>query len=280
AAPQAVYQSERWAPVKYDFANLVPGKLYKTRLHFAEIAPSVTQAGDRLFNVYINGGQVLANFDIFASAGAKFRAVTRQFNTSADGLGNIQVHLARGSANEPKISGLEIFPYTNTAPVLASIPTKIVNAGAMLTFTNSATDADLPADALTYGVTNSPAGASVSSVSGVFTWTAPQVTSTQTNAATVLVIDNGTPPLSNSKTFSIVVVAPPKLSSVLVTNGDVNLTWATYPGKNYKVQFKADLNAPLWTDLGGSSTAGGSTLSVTDIAPADTQRFYRIVQLD
>ncbi len=279
AAPSAVYQTERWGPTKYNFGNLVSGKLYKTRLHFAEISASVTQAGDRRFNAFINTAQVLTNFDIVATAGSKFRAVSRQFNTAADGSGNILLHFARGAANEPKISGIEIFPYTNTAPVLSVIPTKTVNSGATLVFTNIATDADVPADILTFSVTNSPAGFTVNA-NGIVSWTAPQLTVTVTNSATVVVTDNGVPPLSNSKSFSIIVVAPPKLSSVVLTNGDVNLTWSTFPGKTYQIQFKPDLNATSWTDLGAATPAGGSTLSVTDSAPIDTQRFYRIVQLD
>lgn len=34
-----------------------------------------TQSGKRLFNVVINGQQVLTNFDIFGAAGAQFQAV-------------------------------------------------------------------------------------------------------------------------------------------------------------------------------------------------------------
>lgn len=59
----------------------------------------------------------------------------------------------------------------NTPPILASIPNQTVDEGSLLTFTASATDADLPASSLTYSLLNAPAGASIGSTSGVFTWT-------------------------------------------------------------------------------------------------------------
>ena len=279
-APQSVYQSERWGNMTYTFPNLTPGKLYKTRLHFAEISPSVTQAGDRRFNVLVNGSLVLNDFDIFATAGAKFRARIKQFNTLADGLGNVVVQFTRGSANEPKASGLEIFPYTNTAPALTAISTKTINSGVTLVFTNSATDSDNPTDTLSFSLTNSPAGANVAAQTGIFSWTAPQVTTNQTNSATVVVTDNGSPMLSNSKTLSIIVIAPPKLSSVAVTNGNVNLLWSTFSGRTYQLQYKADLNAPSWIDLGAPTNAAGASISISDVAAVDQQRFYRIIQLD
>ncbi len=59
----------------------------------------------------------------------------------------------------------------NLAPVLASIQSQTVNEGNLLTFTTSATDADLPANPLTYSLIGAPAGASINSSTGVFTWT-------------------------------------------------------------------------------------------------------------
>ncbi len=277
AAPAAVYQSERWGSFSYTMPNLVPGRLYKTRLHFAEISPSVTAVGQRQFNVSINGSQVLTNLDIVLVAGGKFKAVTRQFNTTADGSGKITVQFSTGAANAPKCNGIEVFAYTNTAPVLAAIPNKTVNTGATLSFTNFMTDSDLPADSLSFTIVSGPAGATVST-SGIFSWTAPQVTSGQTNAVTLRVTDSGTPALTDSKTFSIIVIAPPRISLMTVTAGNANLTWQTFPGKTYRVEFKDDLTNASWTQLGSDTFASGNSLSISE--PASGQRFYRIVQVD
>ena len=71
AAPAAAYQTERYGNFTYTLAGLTPGAAYTLRLHFAEIY--WTAAGQRLFNVKVNGAQVLTNFDVFAAAGGKNR---------------------------------------------------------------------------------------------------------------------------------------------------------------------------------------------------------------
>src|SRR5262249_53022735 len=76
-APAAVYQSERVGNFTYTLPGLTAGVSYTVRLHFAEIWWS--SAGARLFNVSINGAQVLTNFDIYAAAGGAFKAITRDF---------------------------------------------------------------------------------------------------------------------------------------------------------------------------------------------------------
>ena len=75
-APQAVYDSERYGNFTYTIPNLTPGASYAVRLHFAEIYWNA--AGQRVFNVALNGSPVLSNFDIFAAAGGKDIAVVRQ----------------------------------------------------------------------------------------------------------------------------------------------------------------------------------------------------------
>jgi len=67
-----------------------------------------TGAGQRKFNVLINGVQVLTNFDIFAAASGMFRAVDQAFagvNAPA-GLITIQFVPVAGAA---KIDAIEIF---------------------------------------------------------------------------------------------------------------------------------------------------------------------------
>jgi hypothetical protein len=113
-APMAVYQSERWggdsasnpAPFSYTFPNLTAGASYTVRLHFAEIF--WTAAGQRKFNVAINGTTVLTNFDIIAAAGAANKAIVEQFTTTANSSGQIVVSYTVGTADAPKSSGIEI----------------------------------------------------------------------------------------------------------------------------------------------------------------------------
>jgi len=84
-APMAVYQTARIGNFKYTIPGFAAGSSHTVRLHFAETY--WTAAGLRIFNVTINGTQVLTNFDIFAAAGAKNKAVIEQFTANANASG-------------------------------------------------------------------------------------------------------------------------------------------------------------------------------------------------
>jgi hypothetical protein len=108
-APQAVYQTERWGDMTYTFPNLIAGASYLVRLHFAEIY--WTSAGLRLFNVFINGTQVLTNYDIFADTGGIDIATVKQFTATANGSGQIAVQYVNiPGKDNAKSSGIEILP--------------------------------------------------------------------------------------------------------------------------------------------------------------------------
>jgi Tol biopolymer transport system component len=55
------------------------------------------------------------------------------------------------------------------------------------------------------------------------------------------------------------------------------VSWPLISGKTYQVQFKNDLNDPVWQDLPGDITFIGDTGYVSDPSPAPAGRFYRIV---
>jgi beta-glucanase (GH16 family) len=116
AAPQAVYRTERWAPFTYTIPNLTPGAGFTVRLHFAETA--FAAAGQRAFNVAINGTSVLANYDIFADAGAEFKATEKVFTATADSTGKITIAFTAGTNGaphtNPSLRGLEVIPSGGT----------------------------------------------------------------------------------------------------------------------------------------------------------------------
>jgi trimeric autotransporter adhesin len=105
AAPVTVYQSERNGTFNYTVPGLAPGAQYTVLLHFAETY--WTAAGQRVFDVAINGTPVLANFDIYATAGAN-KALVEQFNATANSSGQIVIAYTDGSSDQPKSSGIEI----------------------------------------------------------------------------------------------------------------------------------------------------------------------------
>ena len=118
-APQAVYNTERYGSFTYTMPNLTPGATYAVRLHFAEIYWSA--AGQRVFNVAINGSPVLSNFDIFATAGGKDIAVVKEFSTTAGGFGTIAMQFTTVTDNA-KISGIEVLA-TDPSPAPTVTPT-------------------------------------------------------------------------------------------------------------------------------------------------------------
>ncbi|KUK47510.1 MAG: Uncharacterized protein XD74_1891 [Actinobacteria bacterium 66_15] len=78
----------------------------------------------------------------------------------------------------------------NSAPVLGAIGDRSVDELSELTFTASATDADLPANTLTYSLgAGAPAGAAIDSATGVFTWTPTEAQGPGTYSITVTVSD-------------------------------------------------------------------------------------------
>ncbi|PYX90080.1 MAG: hypothetical protein DMG67_13520 [Acidobacteria bacterium] len=111
-APMAVYQTARVTATtgagttfSYTIPGLTAGSSHTVRLHFAETF--WTAAGQRVFNVSINGTQVLANFDIFATAGAMNKAVIRQFTATANGSGQINLVFTTVT-DKALISGIEV----------------------------------------------------------------------------------------------------------------------------------------------------------------------------
>ncbi len=111
-APQAVYQTERHGNFSYTVPGLAPGGAYRVRLHFAEQNPSFpTGPGQRVFNVAINGAQVLTNFDIYATAGGPDRAIVEEFTVTADSTGQITVQFT-SVVDNAKVNGIEVIPTT------------------------------------------------------------------------------------------------------------------------------------------------------------------------
>ena len=120
AAPEALYQSQRYGAMQRVFTGLTPNATYTVRLHFAELY--YNGAGQRKFNVAINGAPDLSNFDVFAAAGAVNTAVVRDFSTTADGNGKITVALTNGAADNPMLSGVEILGTGPGIPLATETP--------------------------------------------------------------------------------------------------------------------------------------------------------------
>ncbi len=109
----ALYQSQRWnsaAPVQYHFA--APNGSYSVNLKFAETWFS--SAGQRVFNIVINGQQVATNFDIAKAAGGPNLAIDLSYPVNVSN-GQIVIQLNPVVSN-PEINAIEIDAGGTPAP--------------------------------------------------------------------------------------------------------------------------------------------------------------------
>jgi hypothetical protein len=167
----------------------------------------------------------------------------------------------------------------NVAPAFVATPTnRIVTELTLLTVTNHATDADLPANALTYSLVNPPAGATIDT-NGVVTWIPGTGTAPSTNLFLSVVSDDGLPPLTATNAFFVVVLgadASPVILSATAATGMVTLTSTALPGRSYRLESKDSFALTNWTELLPDQVAAAPTVSWTNAVGSTPQRFYRI----
>jgi len=150
AAPMAVYQHGRSGVFTYTIPGLTAGAQYTVLLHFAETY--FTAAGDREFNVAINGTSVLTNLDVYATVGAD-AALVKTFTAAANSGGDIVIAFSLGAANQPLAMGIEVRSSANSScSVVPSAPTGV-----------TATASSSSAIALSWSAVTAPANCTISS---------------------------------------------------------------------------------------------------------------------
>jgi pectin methylesterase-like acyl-CoA thioesterase len=176
------------------------------------------------------------------------------------------------------ISSNATLAVANTAPTLAPIADQVINAGQTLIITNIATDPDVPAQTLTFGLLTAPANAAIDTNTGIFTWR-PFVSDAGTiNPVTVQVSDNGTPVLSASQSFNVTVnpLVLPGLGPVSYSGGQFSLTVGSgTAGPDYLVQFSTDLTN--WVPIYTNDSAAPPFTFIDTNASASATGFYRVL---
>jgi hypothetical protein len=201
------------------------------------------------------------------------------------GLGGFSTYyMTRPTPRNP--NGIASF---NSPPRLPTPANVFITPGQSLSTTIRATDPD--AQTLTY-TTNAASAlpGSILTQGGTYRWTVPTNQPLGEYPITISVTDSGTPPLSDTMTFSYIVRLPgtvttngvsgPQLNSVAaVGGGQATFTIETTVGRTYRVFYKDDLSTPTWTQLGPDFVAANPTASISDSA-ANPQRFYRVQQVN
>ena len=221
---------------------------------------------------------------IFGGSGAN-PTVTLTPLTNQYGVATITLDVSDGMADSTAAFTFTVLPVNHPA-VLAVIPDYVIFEKDVLQFTTKADDQDVPAQTLTYTLSNAPAGASVDSATGVFNWTPTEAQGPSTNVITMIVTDNGSPPLSTVRNFTVAVLEsnePPVLAPIAdysihagmtltltnsATDPDIptnTLTFEVYPGP---AGASVDPTNGIFTWTPDNSFAG-TTNSVTIVVTDD-----------
>ena len=227
--------------------------------------------------------------DAGAPAGAGINASSGVFTwtpTEAQGPSTNIITVRVTDNGTPALNDAKAFTVivneVNQAPVLNTITNRTVSIGSIVSFRAEAHDNDSPLQTLTFSLgSGAPVGASIESSTGVFTWTP---TAAGTNGIELRVTDNGSPQMSATQTFLIVVkgnARVPRITKITSTQtGLITVYWEAEPGVAYRLQYKLHANDAIWEDVGPSVTSTTTQATTTDTKLGGTQGYYRIVIID
>jgi pectate lyase len=256
--------------------------------YYPATAPSIIAApqsqtnapGQTVTFTVVAGGSAPFSYQWYFNTNTPILNATNAFLTLANvqstnaGSYSVSVSNAAGSTNSPY--AFLTVTAANTAPTLAPVPDTNIIAGATLNITNVATDADVPSQTLTFSLLSAPGSASLDAASGIFSWRPLISQAGTTNLITVKVTDSGTPNLSATQSFNVIVSAPaqPQTTAFTFNNGQFSLTINGDAGPDYIVQASTNL-----TDWAGIFTNPSPALPFiwNDSGASNfNQRFYRI----
>jgi hypothetical protein len=171
---------------------------------------------------------------------------------------------------------------SNTAPVVGQVADLVVIENQLLLFSATAMDAEAPPQTLTFSLDPGvPAGATINSANGLFSWRPTAAQTPGTSLITVRVTDDGAPPMSATTTFTVRVAPRPQVTEVApMANGGYAIRFVAVPDKTYRVEFKNALEESNWQQLDSDVVATVESLTVNDDFAGGSQRFYRIRVLD
>ena len=164
----------------------------------------------------------------------------------------------------------------NTPPTLAAIANQTVNVGQTVAFTASATDTDQPPQTLTFALLAGATNATLNTNSGAFSFRPLVTQANSTNNFTLKVSDNGTPALSATQSFSVIVnpLSAPGVSNISAAGGQFSFSVSGQSGPDYAIETSTNLtqwsnvfitNSPAlpfnWTDTNSPLHRSDSTAS-------------------
>jgi hypothetical protein len=170
----------------------------------------------------------------------------------------------------------EIAAFINTPPVFAAISGHTVNVGQTVAFTANVTDTDQPPQTLTFILLAGPANVTLNTNSGAFSFRPLVTQANSTNTFTLQVTDNGSPPLSSTQSFSVVVnpLSSPSISNMSFADGQFSFQVNGQTGPDYMIETSTDLTQ--WTSAFGAISPA-LPFNWTDPDTSNSpRRFYRV----
>jgi hypothetical protein len=243
AQAQSLYQRERYSTnsggVLYQFD--CPEGVYEITMLEAETYWNA--AGKRTFNAFIQGRQVLTNFDIYAAAGGMNLPVTRVFTNSVTDA-QLQI-LFTPVIDNARISGLQVRKIADVFSDTDGIPDwwRLAYFGHALGSASDLSRASDDAD-----------GDGVSNLTEYFAGTNPN------NAA------------------SVPVLPPFNITQIVTTSTNVQLNASSTTNWSYQLQFRASLDpSSTWINVGPAVSGTGGTILLGDPnSSTNATRFYRV----
>lgn len=187
--------------------------------------------------------------------------------------GGAQLHFMPPTPRAPNV-------LSNTPPVIDPLPDRVVTLGQTLTLRVAARDHDVPAQNLVFALgAGTPPEVQINPTTGWLVW--KPVAAPATNRITVVVTDNGLPPMSTTQSFWVVVVPPPVATAVILQEGMCHFTWRTFPGQRLQLESTDDVASAQWQPMGPPVESRGEPITFTHVPEADVpQRYFRLRVLD
>jgi hypothetical protein len=175
------------------------------------------------------------------------------------------------------INGTLTVNAANTSPTLAPVSNSVLNAGQILSFTNSASDTDAPPQVLTFSLLSFPTGATLDATNGFFTWRPAVAQADTTNVIQLKVADNASPVMSATQNFTVTVnkLPPPSVLQMDLTNSQFKLLITGDAGPDYTVQASTDLTT--WTNLFTTNSPAPPFIWTFTNTGDFSQHFFRIL---
>ncbi len=252
--PQEVLETERYGASTYTIPNLVPGQSYSVGLYFSE--NYFAAAGQREFNVSINGTAVLTNFDIYAATGAEYKAILKTYTATANAAGQIVIAFTNGAANNAKVDAIQIQSLNTTSPTIASLSPTSGLAGSAVTIAGTNFGATQGTSTVSFGTTTA----------AVTSWSATSISATVpalgAGAVNVTVSVGGV--TSNAAAFTVTVPVVPSISSLTPASGPAGSS-VTIAGTNFGA---TQGSSTVKFGATAATVTAWSTTSITATVPA------------